>query len=99
MIPNTDHIGLDFWIRGWMVSCCPLSLIQLSNNPPIHPSDERPPLRLAPVAQESRLHRRGHAHARTRHRGEHCVIQPHQRTASPSVASESPKGTVGHCLG
>src|SRR5881628_307302 len=38
MIPSADHIGLDFWIRGWMDSLWPPSLIQLSNYPIIHQS-------------------------------------------------------------
>src|SRR5438094_10137885 len=32
---------------------------------------ERPQIRLPPTAEESRLHRRGRAHARARHRGEY----------------------------
>src|SRR6266700_1435538 len=36
---------------------------------------QRPPLRLAPIAEEPRVHRRGRAHARARHRSKHGDFQ------------------------
>src|SRR5438309_11771599 len=47
---------------------------------------ERPQIRLPPVAEKPRLHRRGGADARARDRGEHDDFQRRQRRAVTSLA-------------
>src|SRR5437762_1552691 len=47
---------------------------------------ERFEIRHSPVAEESRIHRRGRAHAGARHRGEHGDLQRRQYGAAQSVA-------------
>src|SRR5438445_3516937 len=60
-------------------------------SPIAHRLYERSSLRLPPTAEESRLHRRGRAHARAGHRGEHGDVQ----CAQCAVASRSPLSEFG----
>ena len=51
---------------------------------------ERPSLRFSPTPQKPRFHRRGRAHARPGHRGEHRDLQRRERrVAPPSALSRS----------
>src|SRR5438552_1366340 len=77
---------LDSWIDGFMMPTFIDPIIQLSNYSPIHSSDERPSLRLRPVAEESRFHHRGCAHVGARHRGEHDDVQRAQYAAASQIA-------------
>src|SRR6266704_2023076 len=46
---------------------------------------QRPPLRLPPIAEEPRLHRRGRAHARARHRRQYGGSIPRSASFGISV--------------
>src|SRR5881392_2171739 len=65
-----------------------LSTGESGMNLPLSSPYERPQIRLPPVAEEPRLHRRGRAHARAGHRGEHGDLQRGQRSvAAPTAVS------------
>src|SRR5439155_26819906 len=70
-------------------------LQKLGNRPAII-FHERPQIRLPPTAEESRLHRRGRAHARARHRGQHGAVQRGQwrSTAATAVSRTRSFGDV-----
>src|SRR6185503_6804303 len=57
---------------------------------------ERSSLRLPPIAEEPRVHRRGRAHARTRHRGEHGDLQRSRRHAIEVAAGPKAGTTLPH---
>src|SRR5262245_63827964 len=53
---------------------------------PVHRLYERPSLRLSPIAEESRLHCGGGAHARAGYRSQHRHLQRGQRRLVAPVA-------------
>src|SRR5437773_5274824 len=57
-------------------------------------SNERSQIRLPPIAEEPRLHRRGRAHARAGHRGEYSHLQRSQRSRSPAASLQNPDRLV-----
>src|SRR5713101_7788250 len=61
---------------------------------PLTTNHERPQIRLSPIAEEPRLHRRGRAHARARHRGEHSDLQRRQCCPVASTVVPGARATV-----
>src|SRR3989442_1211514 len=69
-----------------------------TDNGPLKTNDERPSLRLPPIVEDPVLHRRGRAHLRAGHRGEHRDFQRCER-GTASTTADSRAGSGGPSLG